>query len=413
MSEQQNLIVRSEKVETGNDATRAQAWVALLLSGLSSANIVKLLRAFETPDAVFAASRASWRKVLTESAMQSVREPDADALARTLAWLEDAGHHLITWEDDDYPPTLLELNDAPPVLFYQGRRSLLSRPALAVVGSRNASPQGVENARAFSEHLSRQNVTIVSGLAAGIDAAAHLGGLSGAGSSLAVIGTGPDRVYPAQNRDLAHKLAEKGGILSEFIPGTPPMAANFPRRNRIISALSQGVLVVEASLSSGSLITARLAGEQGRDVFAIPGSIHSPFSKGCHKLIREGAKLVETAQDILDELPSFSGVLPPKDAHVAEKPPPSEGKPVVPSRAATPKKTPAPKKSASSKKPASAPQTSEEDEIMQALGFDPVDMDTLVARTGKEVNELLAKLAELELFGRVSSFPGGKWMRHD
>jgi len=240
----------------------------------------------------------------------------------------------------------------------------------------------LDNARAFAAALSQAGVTIISGMALGIDAAAHEGGLTGVGSSLAVIGTGPDRVYPARNHALAHRLAAKGGILSEFLPGTPPIPSNFPRRNRIISGLAQGVLVVEASLSSGSLITARLAGEQGREVFAVPGSIHSPFSKGCHKLIREGAKLVETAQDILDELPAL--------------------------RQASLKKTPA---EAERKNESVAEKTADDTAsgLLTALGHDPVDLDTLVARTGRSADALQAELVVLELQERVAALPGGRW----
>src|SRR5882672_11233801 len=208
----------------------------------------------------------------------------------------------ITWDDPDYPRALLDIGHPPPVLFHIGRRELLNRPMFAIVGSRHATPQGRSNAREFAHALALAGLTVASGLALGIDAAAHQGSLDTDASTLAVIGTGPDRVYPARNRDLARRIAEAGGIVTEFTPGTPPRKENFPRRNRLISGLSRGVLVVEATLSSGSLITARWAGEQGRDVFAIPGSIHSPFARGPHKLIREGAKLVETARDVLEDL---------------------------------------------------------------------------------------------------------------
>jgi len=254
-----------------------------------------------------------------------------------------------------------------------GRRELLAAPALAIVGSRNATPQGCADAEAFAAALSAAGLTIVSGLAAGIDAAAHRGGLTGAGSSIAVIGTGPDRVYPARNRDLAHDLVARGLVVSEFAVGTPPQKQNFPRRNRLVSGLSRGVLVVEATLSSGSLITARLAGEQGREVFAIPGSIHSPFSKGCHKLIRDGAKLVETAQDVLDEL-RIPG-LRPAPGNPADAGP------------------------------------SAHHAIVAALGSDPCDIDTLVARTRKSPESLAAALVELELDGQVAALPGGRWQR--
>ena len=236
--------------------------------------------------------------------------PDAARLDATLAWLREPGHDLVAWGDPDYPAALLEIGDPPPVFYCLGRRELLARPAFAIVGSRNATPQGCADAEAFGAAMSAAGLTIVSGLALGIDAAAHRGGLTGAGSSIAVIGTGPDRVYPARNRALAHELAARGLVISEFAVGTPPLKQNFPRRNRLVSGLARGVLVVEATLSSGSLITARLAAEQGREVFAMPGSIHSPFSKGGHRLIREGAKLVETAQDILDEL----GIVRRRDA---------------------------------------------------------------------------------------------------
>jgi DNA processing protein len=250
---------------------------------------------------------------------------------------------------------------------------MLNRPALAIVGSRNATPQGVENARAFARALSTAGLTIVSGLAIGIDAAAHEGALEGEGSTIACVGTGLDRVYPARHLELAHVIALSGVVLSEFVPGTPPLRQNFPRRNRLISGLAKGVLVVEATVSSGSLITARLAGEQGREVFAIPGSIHSPFSKGCHKLIREGAKLVETAQDVLDELRIPGLRLAPENP--------------------------------------AGPGPSAHHAIVAALGSDPCDIDTLVARTRKSPELLAAALVELELDGQVAALPGGRWQR--
>ncbi|MCL2309731.1 MAG: DNA-processing protein DprA [Proteobacteria bacterium] len=374
-----------------NDATRARAWVALALWGLSAPVLARLLREFGTPEAVLATPPTRLAAFVPKAALNRLQSPDPERLATAQAWLAEAGHQLITWDDPDYPPSLLELNDAPPVFFFVGRRELLSRPALAVVGSRNATPQGLDNARAFAAALSQAGVTIISGLALGIDAAAHEGALTSVGSSLAVIGTGPDRVYPARNHALAHRLAEKGGILSEFLPGTPPLPANFPRRNRIISGLAQGVLVVEASSSSGSLITARLAGEQGREVFAVPGSIHSPFSKGCHKLIREGAKLVETAQDILDELPIL-----------LQASPPSSIKKMLSGAAAQDSG------GAAKNTGESAPDENTKG-ILTALGHDPVDLDTLVARTGHSAETLQIELVMLELQGRIAALPGGRW----
>ena len=255
-----------------------------------------------------------------------------------------------------------------------GRRALLAEPAFAIVGSRNATPQGCADAEAFGAALSAAGFTIVSGLATGIDAAAHRGGLTGAGSSIAIIGTGPDRVYPARNRELAHDLAARGLVVSEFAVGTPPQKQNFPRRNRLVSGLSRGVLVVEATLSSGSLITARLAGEQGREVFALPGSIHSPFSKGGHKLIREGAKLVETAQDILDEF-GVVGTLPAADPNAGAEP--------------------------------DAAMRS----VLRALGHDPADVDTLAARTALSIAATVGALTALELEQKVAPLPGGLWQR--
>ena len=290
-----------------------------------------------------------------------------------MRWLDDPAHHLIAWDDTDYPRALLDLGHAPPVVFLLGRRDLLNKPALAIVGSRNATPQGRATAREFAHALAETGLTIVSGLALGIDAAAHEGALGSAASTVAIIGTGPDRVYPARNRELARRIADTGAIITEFVPGTPPRKENFPRRNRLISGFARGVLVVEATLSSGSLITARWAGEQGRDVFAIPGSIHSPFSRGCHKLIRDGAKLVETAQDILVEL----GMAADAASAASNSPIGNAGE---------------------------AP-------LLAAMGYDPVTVDDLVARTGSTADAVLAELVRLELDDRVSALPGGAWQR--
>ena len=356
-------------------ASTPEAWATLSLKAIPHQALVALLRAFGNPNAVLTATRAELHAVVPDAVAARVQEPvDPDALATTRAWLADPAHEIIAWDDADYPRALLELGFAPPALFYVGRRELLNRPALAVVGSRNATAQGAENARAFAQALAQAGLTIVSGLAVGVDAAAHAGALAGEGSTLAVVGTGLDRVYPASNRDLAHRIAERGGLISEFPPGTPPREKNFPRRNRLISGLARGVLVVEAALSSGSLITALYAGDQGREVFAIPGSIHSPLSKGCHKLIRDGAKLVETAQDILEEL----GMAVPAAGitkHTANPVPPNE------------------------------------DKVLAALGGDAADADTLVARTDLASEVVVAALTNLELAGQVAAIPGGMWQR--
>jgi len=351
-------------------ATSAAAWAELAHKGLPPAAMALLLRAFGAPEAVLAASRAQLSAVLPAGAVDRLLTPiPAEMLSHTLAWLAVPGNELIAWDDPDYPQSLLELGHAPPVLYFTGQRAILNRPALAIVGSRNATPQGRDNATAFAQALSAAGFAIVSGLAIGIDAAAHVGAMRGAGSTIAVVGTGLDRVYPKQHRALAHAIATAGGLLSEFAPGTPPLPAHFPRRNRLIAGLARGVLVVEAALSSGSLITARLGGEAGREVFAIPGSIHSPLARGCHRLIREGAKLVETAQDILDELKSGLRVPP---AAVVETPAHS---------------------------------------LLEALGDDPADVDTLCARTAQPAAAVLEALVLLELDGRVMALPGGRWQQ--
>ena len=294
--------------------------------------------------------------------------PDEDLAS----WLNDPANRVLTPADADYPPRLLQLADPPPRLFVKGRLDLLSRPAIAVVGSRNASAQGVANAEAFARALSDAGLTVVSGLALGIDTAAHRGGLAGISSSIAVLGTGADLVWPARNRDLAHSLAAQGALVSEFPLGTRPLPGNFPRRNRLISGLALGCLVVEAATDSGSLITARFAAEQGAEVFAIPGSIHSPLSKGCHALIKQGAKLVESAGDILEEL-----------------------------------RLPAPSPAA----PAELPADARARRLLDALGYDACDLDTLAGRSGLPIGELTALLTQLELDQHVAALPGGLYQR--
>jgi DNA processing protein len=363
---------------------RVEAWASLhLVPGIGTRNLVALLKHFGGAPELLAAPRRGIAKLASAGVAEAIeRGADREDLERALAWLREDGHALLAWDDSDYPQTLLGIADPPPVLYYAGRRELLNRPALAIVGSRNATPQGVEHAEAFGAALSAAGFTIISGLAAGIDAAAHRGGLSAAGGSIAVVGTGIDRVYPAGNRDLAQRLEREGGVLSEFVLGAPPLPDHFPRRNRVISGLARGVLVVEATLSSGSLITARLAAEQGREVFAVPGSIHSPFSKGAHRLIREGAKLVETAQDVLEEL------------GMVAVPPVGSAKPLAETDAAT-----------ASEKPAG--------KVLAALGHDPAGIDLLARRTGLAAHAITVALVELEVSGRVVSLPGGLYQRRD
>jgi DNA processing protein len=292
------------------------------------------------------------------------------------AWLTDPANRVVSLADPEYPRRLLQIADPPPLLYVKGRVELLNQPALAIVGSRNATAQGAANAESFAKTLSDAGLAIVSGLALGIDAAAHRGGLAGASGSIAVVGTGLDIVYPARNRPLAHALAERGALVSEFPLATQARPANFPRRNRVISGLSLGCLVVEAAVGSGSLITARSALDQGREVFAIPGSIHSPLAKGCHALIKQGAKLVESAADVLEELRLPAG--------------------------AAARSQPAPASELASRLPAS---------FLEALGFDPFDPDMLAARTGMSAAEVSALLTQLEIEGTLAALPGGRFQR--
>ncbi|MGB7479943.1 MAG: DNA-processing protein DprA [Burkholderiaceae bacterium] len=370
------------------------AWLRLgQTPGVGPGTARKLLAAFGLPDKIFAASLPSLYKVVPERIAQALRQPPTDDAAalieHTLDWASEAGNRVLTIADADYPASLLQIADPPLILYAKGRVELLAQPALAVVGSRNATAQGNLNAEKFAQALCEAGYAIVSGLALGIDAAAHRGALAAAeagaaSSTIAVIGTGADIVYPARNRALAHRIAAAGCILSEYPLGMPAIAANFPRRNRIISGLARAVLVVEAAAQSGSLITARMAAEQGRDVFAIPGSIHSPLSKGCHLLIKQGAKLVESAQDVLEEL--------------RHAPPASASAPAT-AAAATPE--PAAESAAES--------TAER--LLAAMGFDPVTPDLLAARCGLEVAAVAAELLALELQGRVESLPGGGYQR--
>ena len=358
-----------------------EAWLALSLTrGLGGEGARRLLKEFGSPEAVFTASMGSLKSVVkADVAAEISKGIDSEVIAPTLAWLQDINNHIVTLADSDYPQALLNITDPPLLLYVKGRLELLNHPALAVVGSRNATPQGISNAEAFAKSLSDARLCIISGMAHGIDAAAHRGALRGQGnnqgSSIAVVGTGLDKVYPSANRDLAHALAQQGALISEFPLGTPPLPANFPRRNRIISGMSLGCLVVEASLQSGSLITARLALEQGRDVFAVPGSIHAPQSKGCHALLKQGAKLVETAQDIIEEL----------------------GTPLI---------TPALNSLAQG-----LDIQSTDFALLDHVGFDPVDLDTLRNRSGLTIAELSAMLLTLELSGHINTIPGGLYQR--
>jgi DNA processing protein len=347
-----------------------EGWLRLTLApGLGPAALRALLGRFGLPAQVLANRQAlppEFSRALDSDAV-------SDAVSVTMEWLGQPGRALVTLADVEYPKLLLEIPDPPPVLYCRGRVELLARPALAVVGSRNATAQGKRDAETFSRTFSAAGITIVSGLAQGVDAAAHRGGLAGGGSTIAVLGTGVDRVYPQSNAALAADIERDGLLLSEFPLGTRALPHHFPRRNRLISGLAQGCLVIEAALASGSLITARTATEQGRDVFALPGSIHSPLSKGCHALIKSGAKLVESAEDVLAELPGFRLT--------------TVGAPRMPEQ------------------PADA------SPLLEYMGVDPVDVDSLSARSGQAAQQVSAELLRLELAGRVAALPGGLYQK--
>ncbi|CAN7717203.1 DNA-processing protein DprA [Pseudoduganella sp. LjRoot289] len=374
------------------DAGRLAAWLRLqLTAGVGAASGAALISALHDPASVFEAEPAVLHAVLTDvlpaslvgAAVQALRAPPQsllDQAARladaTLAWLAQPGHALMTLADPCFPPQLANIPAAPLLLYTRGRRALLYQPSAAIVGSRNASAQGVANALRFAEALSAAGLAIVSGLARGIDAAAHEGGLAGGASTVAVMGTGIDRLYPAANRELALRIASEGCIASEYPLGTAPAPENFPRRNRIISGLARGVLVVEAAARSGSLITAHYAANQGREVFAVPGSIHATLSKGCHHLIREGAKLAESAADVLEDL------LPD-----------------------------APRGEGAARKVAIVQLRGELEAVLLALGHDPCSADALALRAGLSAGDTQGHLLALELAGLVERLPGGMFQR--
>ncbi len=390
------------------DRDELGAWLRLTLSqGVGNGAARRLLARFGLPQDIFRQPESALQHCVTlaqAKALCTVPSGWEALLETTWHWLEGAdpqgpARAVITLGDARYPQSLLDTEDPPLLMYLMGAARLVAQNpfptgrCLAVVGSRNPTAQGADNARLFSRALRGAGFTIVSGLALGVDAAAHEGALDVSSdpfaeatpSTIAVVGTGLDRVYPRKNLDLAHRIAAHGVLVSEYPLGTPPLAANFPKRNRIISGLSQGTLVVEAALASGSLITARMAAEQGREVFAIPGSIHAPQSRGCHALIRQGAKLVESAQDVLEEL----------------RMPPAAGKQSASSGAAL--------LDEEGSRDIDTRET--ESPLLQALGFDPMGVDALVARTGMDAASLQVELLELELDGQVARLPGGLYQR--
>jgi len=358
-------------------------WFKLVrLPGLGPVSILPLLKRSENFDQLRRLAR-DFPELAFENILKQV---DTKLIENDLKWLEGENCHLISIHDQHYPDLLKEINDPPLALFVTGDPQLLNLPQLAIVGSRNPTRSGLTNAKAFAAFLAENGLAITSGLAAGIDAAAHQGALTVKGRTLAVIGTGNDRVYPAANRELARQIAETGAIISEFPPGTGPQANHFPRRNRIISGLSVGTLVIEATLKSGSLITASRALEQGREVFAIPGSIHSPQSKGCHRLIRDGARLVETAEDIIQDLGSQFARY--QNADIYEQ---------------------------NSSATGMAGDANELDDdylkLLSAMEWEPLTTDEIIHLSGFKAGEVSSMLLLLELQGHVSSAPGGRFVR--
>lgn len=380
------------------DPERLRLWLTLANApGAGPRGVNQLLAHFGDPAALLAADATTLAAAgARPSLIKALREPRSDLVEVALAWAQGEGTHILTRSDPRYPHRLTELVDAPLVLYVRGDPEVLRDPQLAMVGSRNPTPGARETAVAFARHLAACGLTITSGLAMGIDGAAHEGALE-AGRTLAVMGTGPDRVYPAAHRHLARRIAAQGALLTEFPPGMGPRSENFPRRNRLIAALSLGTLVVEAAPRSGSLITARLAAEQGREVFAIPGSIHNPLARGCHALIKQGAKLVETAQDILEELaPLLVGYLRPD-------PPP------LPLDAASPVVAAGDSNRGGIGDPSGM--DADYHRLLAAMGQDPAHVDLLVQRTGLAANDISSMLLMLELEGWIAACPGGRYSR--
>ena len=350
--------------------------------GIGSVRFARLLEHFGSAAAVFAAERDELKSLeLPDAALDYLHQPDWRPVEQDLAWMERPSNHLLTLGDPRYPYLLRQIPHPPPLLFVHGDLACLREPQMAIVGTRNPTPLGRETAHRFAAHLAESGLVITSGLALGIDAAAHEGALAGGGRTIAVTGTSLDRVYPARHRDLAHSIANHGALLSELPTGTPPVAENFPRRNRLISGLALGVLVVEAAIQSGSLITARQALEQGREVFAIPGSIHNALAKGCHSLIRQGAKLVETATDILEELGSLAAAASEPQSKTSFAP------------------------------PGAVALDAEYQQLLGAIGDESLGVDMLVDRCGLTANEVSSMLLILELEGYVATVPGGLYCR--
>ena len=434
-------MCHTKRMHSSLSTEELAAWIRLTLEpGLGPAQARTLLAAIGLPQDIYAMSTSSLAKFLPHDLAHQLHLPPAadieSAIARTLEWLAAPNHYLLTLADPAYPQTLLDSHDPPLLLYVNGNLEYLARPMIAIVGARNATPAGTDNAKAFAQYLAEHDWCIVSGLAQGIDAAAHQGALRAGpegGGTVAILGTGIDIVYPAKNRELAHLIAQHGALVSEFPLGMRALPHQFPKRNRIVAGLSRGVLVVEAATQSGSLITAKLASDTGREVFAIPGSIHSPLSRGCHALIRQGAKLVESGQDIHDELglPRLDFAKPPVPSysprHRAET---KEATPATSATTATARST-AGSASTSSKilprrsalvqddsetetpveRGTPATNVTRHETLLAALGYDPVHLDTLQTRTQLDLGTLNSQLLELELNELVARLDDGRFQR--
>lgn len=371
----------------------ARAWLSLVLApGFGGRNTARLTEAFGSPRLWAEHSDAELTACgIKPGLVRALRQPPPDWMSRALAWLEAPEHHLITLDDPLYPPLLREIDDPPAALFLVGDPGLLVRPQVAIVGSRSATPGGLDHARSFAAALARAGFIVTSGLAAGIDARAHEGCLDVGGVTLAVTGTGPDTVYPARNKPLARRIIETGALLTPFAPGVEVKPGNFPARNRIISGMSLGTLVIEAGLRSGSLITARLASEQGREVFAIPGSVHNPQARGCHQLIRQGARLVETAEEVIEELAPLAGNL----AGTLKSLLATIDEPDLDKAGASPHILSDP----------------DYDRLLEAIGFDPTPVDNIIRRSELTTAAVSSMLLIMELDGRVIAHPGSRYSR--
>lgn len=363
----------------------SDAWLILALaSGLRGRTLETLLDRFGDAEHIVEASPSELSAAgLSRPTLRQITDPDGRKLDLCHSWIAMDGHHAITLVDERYPQLLREITDPPTVLFARGKIDALSLPQFAIVGSRNATPGGRETARRFARYLAENGFCITSGLALGIDGAAHEGALDVGGSTVAVLGTGPDEIYPAAHEGLADRIADNGALITEFPPGSPVRRSHFPQRNRLISGMTVGTLVAEAGRKSGALITARFAAEQGREVFAIPGSIHNPMARGCHQLIRSGAKLVETGSDIIEELPGLlAGLAESVKQNMAPNPPLAD--------------------------PGIDP---DYQRLLTFMGWDPVAVDTLIERSGLTAEEVSSMLLILELEGHIDSLTGGRYLQ--